>query len=173
MLGRTDVPVEQQSAELWRAVAGDRGERLFGDFGHPLLAAAVGVAVEARTPIEALRRFDEAVRREGAAGLSLDMGRRALARTVAAAGGGAGFGAELFAEAAGYYVSRDLPSYLGAAGRVATASEAMALKDRFRAVARGAARSAGAAAGPTNDPQAWRVYVARVVDALRTRRGSR
>lgn len=173
VLGRTNVPVEQQSVELWRAVAGDRGERLLRDFGNPLLAAAVAVAVEARTPIEALGRFDDAVRRERAAGLTLDMGRRALARTVAAGDGAAGFGAELFAEAAGYYVSRDLPSYLGAVGRVATATEAVILKDGFRAVARQVARGVAGGESHPADPQAWRAYVARVVDDLRARRRAR
>lgn len=173
VLGRTAVPVEQQSVELWRAVAGDRGDRLLQDFGSPLLATAAAVAAETRTPVEALRRFDEAVRRERAAGLTLDMGRRALARTVATAGGAAAFGAELFAEAAGYYVSRDLPSYLGAAGRVATATEAVTLKEGFRTVARQAARSAAGEASPPSDPQGWRAYVARVVNDLGARRGTR
>jgi hypothetical protein len=168
VLGRTDVPIEQQSLELWRAVSGDRGDRLFEDFGSPVLAAAAAVASDARSPVDALRRFDDVVRRERAVGLTLDICRRALVRTVAMGEGGA-FGAELFAEAASYYVSRDLPSYLGAVRRVATASDAIALKNGFRDVARNAARSASREGNPPSDPRGWHSYVTRVIDDLRAR----
>ncbi len=100
------------------------------------------------------------------------MGRRALARAVASAGGRAAFCAELFAEAAGYYVSRDLPSYLGGTGRVSTAADAIAVKESFRAIARDAARTAAGGESPPTDAQGWRAYVERVISGLAARKGA-
>jgi hypothetical protein len=139
LLGRDAAPIARQSEEIWKAAAADRGGRLGDELASSVLAAAGSVAAEATSPVDAVRALNRIAAEQRATGLGLEIGRRALMRAVAGGGGAAAFGAELFAEAASYYASRDLSSYVGAAGRVATSSESIALKDGLRAIARGAA----------------------------------
>lgn len=162
VLGRDAAPVARQSEELWKAASADRGGRLRDELSSPVLAAAGAVAAQAKSALEALRAFNTIAAEQRAAGLALEIGRRALMRAVASGGGAAGFGAELFAEAASYYASRDLSSYVGATGRVATSSDSIALKDGLRAIARGAA---GQAAIRT-DADGWSRYVRSTLDVL-------
>jgi hypothetical protein len=167
LVGRIDVSAEQQTRELWQAVLGDRGERLAAELGAPIMAAAALVASNAQTPLDAIGRFNAAVKEQRAVGLSVEMGKRALLRAVATAGGARSFSAELFAEVASYYVSRDLPSYIGANKRISTASDAVRLKEGIRAITRGAARAVDEARGPGLTPARWRAHVDQVVRRLR------
>jgi hypothetical protein len=139
LLGRDAAPLARQSEEIWKAAAADRGGLLGHELASSVLAAAGSVAAEATSPIDAVRALNRIAAEQRATGLALEFGRRALMRAVTGGGGAAAFGAELFAEVASYYASRDLSSYVGAAGRVATSSESIALKDGLRAIARGAA----------------------------------
>jgi hypothetical protein len=68
------------------------------------------------------------------------MGRRALVRAVATGGGALAFASEIFAETASYYVSRDLPSYVGQEGCANTASAGIEVKENIRKIARNAAQ---------------------------------
>ncbi len=164
VLGREAAPLARQSEEIWKAAAADRGGRLGEELGSPVLAAAGSVASETSSAPDALRAFNRIAAEQRAAGLALEIGRRALVRAVTAGGGAAAFGAELFAEAASYYASRDLSSFVGAAGRVSTSSQSIALKEGLRAIARGAARETPV---PT-DASGWSTYVRRTL-ALLTR----
>ncbi|MDQ2668798.1 MAG: hypothetical protein M3Z05_22785 [Gemmatimonadota bacterium] len=139
VLGRDAAPLARQSEEIWKAAAADRGGRLGSELASPILAAAGAVAAQATSPLDAVRAFNRIAAEQRESGLALEIGRRALMRAVVSGGGASAFGAELFAEAASYYASRDLSSYVGAAGRVATSSESIALKDGLRAIAREAA----------------------------------
>lgn len=167
VLGKEGASPEIQSRELWRAAVADRGQALVDALASPLLARAVELAESSKGPGDALRSFERVVLDAKGAGLMLDLGKRALARAVAAGTGSAGFASELFSEVAGYYVSRDLPSFTAAPGRVGTISDAIVLKDRVRTVASEAARSLPI----PEEPAGWRDYVSSVVDVLR--RGGR
>jgi hypothetical protein len=139
VLGREQAPVERQSEEIWKAVIAERSGRLQEELASPVFAAASSIAAASPSALEAARAFNQVAAEQRATGLALEMGRRALMRAVTAGGGAEGFGGELFAEAVSYYVSRDISSFVGAAGRVGTTTEAIALKDGLRAIARGVA----------------------------------
>lgn len=162
-LGREQIGPERQIEALWRAAAADRGERLEQAFAEPVLASACAIAGRAGSVVEALNGFDTAVAEQGAAGLAVDMGRRALARTAARGGTAAEFAGELFAEAASYYAARDLPSYVGAAGRVQSAADSLQLKSEFRRVTK---EMVGRVGVPATDPEGWRRYVGGVLQTL-------
>lgn len=162
VLGNPQVSEDLQSREIWRAAMADRGDALRNDLGMPLLAAACDIAARATSPIEALSRFEQSVLSNRAASLTLDLGKRALARAVATKSGADGFAAELFAETAAYYVSRDLPSFVASHGRVKTTTEAIALKEKLKTVARQAAKSIPV----RTDPAGWKEYVSRVLTTL-------
>ena len=166
LLGKVGVTPEQQSAELWRAAVADREPELLASLGSPVLAEAAFLAGSASSPIEALRAFDAGLESRKAADLVFDMGRRALVRAVAARIGTGGFAAELFAEAVGYYVARDMAGIVGSRGRVPTIGAAAALKHQISDVARNATRLGGT---PTADNDSWRDYVARVLGVLQQR----
>jgi hypothetical protein len=162
-LGRRDLSPERQARLLWQAANAERGPDLAESFAAPVFATACQIAARGASVREALQGFDAAAAQGRAAGPVVDMGRRALARVTAQGGGAAGFARELFAEAAGYYASRDLPSYVGAAQRVQTAAEAIALKGEIRRATVDVVNRAGA---PPTDSAAWRGYVGHVVGEL-------
>lgn len=166
-LGHLDLSVERQSMELWRAALTDRDGRLIEELSNPLLASACEIANQNISPARAVQSFDNTLNQQYAAGLTLDMAKRALARSSAAESGSVGFAEELFAEATSYYASRDLPSFVGTPGRVQTTSESIALKENLSNIAREAARTA--APIPT-DPEGWRSYISDVLASLRGER---
>jgi hypothetical protein len=168
-LGREQIGPERQVEALWRAAAADRGERLESAFAEPVLASACAIVEGASSVIDALNGFDSLVAERGAAGLAVDMGRRALARATAKGGTAAEFAGELFAEAASYYAARDLPSFIGAPGRVQSAAESLQLKSELRRVTKEVVSQIGK---PSTDPEGWRQYVGGVLNAL-TGRGGR
>lgn len=168
LLGQTRVPVQLQSREIWRAAAADPEAAVEHNLANPFLALAAQIASQSSSAVEAADKFDNEVADAGAAGLMLDLGRRALMRAVAAGQGAAGFGAELFAETASYYLSRDLPSLVGAAGRVESSSQTMELKRQVQGIAREVA-SGGARmleGEPDVRTQRWTGYVRTVLQGL-------
>ena len=170
ILGRTDWAAERQSREIWQAALADREGRLRTDLGDPLLAGASRIAEAGLEPVSAVSSFHDSLNETQAAGLTLEMGKRALARAAAAKSGAEGFAAELFAEAASYYVSRDLPSFVGESGRVATTTDSIQFKEQIRNLAREAARSAG---DVRTDPDGWQNYVSDVIARLQRGGGAR
>lgn len=167
VVGRPDIPVERQVRELWRAAFADRGPRLEDDFSQRTLAIACALAATSRNVHSALREYDAANQREGRAGLGVEIGRRALARAIARGTGAAGFAADFFADASSYYVSRDLPSFIGAPGRVQNTSSAIDLKNAISRVAREQVSKIGT---PRAGAEGWSAFVE---SALLVLRGSR
>lgn len=163
VVGAPDVSPARQSLEIWRAVAADRGESLLRDFSNPALAEACRHVAQGLPVRDAIAQFDRSTLREGAAGLALEMGRRALARCTAQGTDAASFVGELFAEAVSYYSSRDLPSFVGAAGRVPTTSAAIRLKDNLRQTTKEQIRALGP---PELTPAGWRRHITRVLKKL-------
>lgn len=165
VVGTPDVPAFRQGTEIWRAVAADRGEKLLRDFSNRSLAEASRWMSQRLSVQEALARFHQATMYESNAGLAIDMGRRALVRCAAEKGDATSFVGELFAEAISYYVSRDLPSYVGAKGRIPSASEAIRLKEALRETTKQQVKSAGE---PKLGPREWRGYISTVLKTLQS-----
>jgi hypothetical protein len=163
VVGTSDVGADRQSVEIWKAVAADRGDKLFRDFANPALAAACGYVVEGLPVNDALARFDRSTLHESSSGLALEMGRRALARCTAKRADATSFVGELFAEAVSYYASRDLPSFVAAEGRVANTSDAIRLKDSLRQATRDQIRTLGT---PRLSTKEWRSYISKALKLL-------
>ena len=137
----------------------EKGVALMGELTATPFAEAVGLAD--RPLAEALPAFDRSVRESRTTSLFADLARRALARAVVTQGGGEAFGAELFAEATGYFASRDLPSVVGSQGKVQTAKDSLALKAALRNEALSRVRQVRA------DPRVdWTGYVSAAISAL-------
>jgi hypothetical protein len=165
VLGRPDVPAARQTREIWLGASGDRGSRLVDDFSQPTLADACQLAQRATNVIAALREYDAISKRAGQVGFAIELGKKALARTVANRSGAEGFAAELFSEATAYYASRDLPSLVASRGRVETTSAAIELKNQLRETTRATVRALGQ---PRTDPGGWSDFVRNAVAALRS-----
>lgn len=163
-LGNKQIPPERQSEEIWLAASGERAERLLDDFGHAIVALGTAISAKRETVSEALVSFDHALTSQYDARLSFDMARRALARAAAQGAGAEGYACELFAEATGYYASRDLPSVLGKPGCIETSSETIGLKAQITDKVRARVRQVGK---PPLEAVAWRTYVHRVLAVLR------
>jgi hypothetical protein len=163
VLGKTGVAVPRQLLEIWRSASADRGHRLLDDFATPTLAQACKLASTAPNVERALTQYDNLLGENKARGLGVEVGRRALLRAVSQKLGSQGFAAELFAEATSYYVSRDLPSFVGGRGRVETMSAAMSLKSQIGLATRAIVENYGA---PATDNQGWVRYVSGVLRGL-------
>lgn len=166
VLGAKEVPASRQCMEIWRAAAADRGEKMLRDFSNRSLAEGCRLASSGLSPQDAVAKFNEMARYESDAGLAIDMGRRAVARCAAEHGSPVQFVAELFSEAVSYYASRDLPSYVAAAGRVSNSSDAIRLKESLRQVTKQQVENVGE---PRLGAQQWQRYVARVLNVLQGR----
>jgi hypothetical protein len=164
VVGTPDVPVSRQSLEIWRAVAADRGEKLLRDFSNRSLAEACRWMSQQMPVNEVLARFQRETMYESNAGLAIDIGRRALARCAAERGDATSFVGELFAEAVSYYISRDLPSYVGARGRIPSNGDAIRLKEALRESTKQRVRSMGE---PKLGPREWRGYISSVLRTLK------
>jgi len=169
-LGNTQVPAEMQASELWRAAGSDRHAELIATFGDPVLVEAANIAGRGNKPTRAAETFDSALDRDARSGVLFDCARRALVRAVANNAGAAGFASELFVEAANYYVSRDLPSFVGQAGRVPSASAALELKNDIREHTREAVRAVASTlkSGKVATDQ-WNAFIKDALSALQRR----
>ena len=167
ILASTEWSVERQSLEIWRAALNDRQGRLQLELSDPLVANAGVIAEERVNPAQAMRAFDQTAVESYSAGLILDMAKRALVRASAARSGAEGFASELFAEAASYFASRDLPSYVGRPGRIQTSTGAIAFKNQIREIARQTALSASRV---RTDIGGWQAYVSETLSSLQNGR---
>jgi len=161
-LGNININISRQSQEIWRAAIADRGDSLADALGDPLLANACSLANKYVLPSLAVQEYERSIFIAHAASLFLDLGRRALARSVAKKTGMSGFASELFAETAGYYASRYLPSFIGAPGRVETVSKAIELKEQILNRARETAKTYSV----KSDSQGWKNYILKVLNSL-------
>lgn len=163
ILGKSGVSPDRQSREVWRAAYADRGEKLLRDLSHSALANACHL-VEQRTTIQdGLGNYEKSIHYESEGGLVLEMGKRALTRCLATRASSTEFVGELFSEAVSYYISRDLPSYVSAPGRVESTLEAIKLKSACREVTRNTVKEVGR---PKYKDQQWPKYIAKVLYAL-------
>jgi hypothetical protein len=164
VLGNRNISAVRQSAELWAAALADRDGELSNKLLSPLLAEAAVIANEDElSPSTAIQAYDDLLAEHFEAGLIFDLGRRALVRAASTQSRAPGFLAELFAEVASYYVSRDLPSFVASKGRVATSSEAIELKDQIAEIARTKATREALPEGA----ESWQQIVRDVSDSLK------
>ena len=176
VLGASEVPIERQTLEVWNAATADRAGRLATELCSASIVDAVRIAATSAQPTNAVNQYDDILNQRQDSGVVYDVARRALLRAVSRKEGAEGFAKELFVEAANYYVSRDMPSVVAAKGRVATMTEAIAIKQRVRDQTKDAVTPI--AAQFSNElkkrgsisTQSWTRAVAAALSALRGRR---
>jgi hypothetical protein len=164
VLGRPDIPAERQAREIWLGASADRGSRLLDDLSQSTLAAACQLAQRSTDASAAVREYDSMSQRAGRVGFAIELGKRALARSVANRSSSSGFATELFSEATAYYASRDLASLVASRGRIETTSAAIDLKKQLREITREKIRALGS---PKTDPRGWGHFVQEAVSVLR------
>jgi len=167
ILGRTDTPIDRQTREIWRSAGAERGHRLIDEFAGPALAMACSLSSTSEDVRSATQAYDVYLSREHHVGFATEIAKRALCRAVATKEGEQGFASELFAEATSYYASRDLPSFVGARGRVRNVSDAIQLKGRLKELSKRVVENAGT---PSSTPDNWARYVASVISNLQGER---
>lgn len=167
VLGKSDVSVELQVREVWRAAVHDRDAALTRDLSHPVIAAALELSRQG-LPIErVLQSFDENVLHVSNVGLAVEFGRRALARCVSQEPAARSFAAELFGETVAYYVARDLPSVVAAKGRVPAVSDAIRLKSSIREFVKSQVAAMGE---PSPGITGWKAFVEKAAESLKKER---
>lgn len=152
VLGNQTVPVQRQTSELWRAAFRDDDARLQSELTSKFVAHCFRVAATADTPHVAKESLGHSAA-QFKSSLVADLATRAVLRSVAQKGGAAQFAAELFVETVSYYAARDLPSFVGAPGRISTTSDAVRLKTAIRDTTRATAAKCAAAVGITGSTQ--------------------
>lgn len=165
ILANARFSVERQSQELWRAAASDPDVQLGRTLGDPIFAAGASIAATSKSVSQAIESFSQELVTSKASSIFTEIGTRALARAVHRGTGMPGFAAELFAETVSYYVSRDLPSVVGALNRTETVSAAILLKQSVTERARATALERARAASP--GARGWNRFVASTLSALR------
>jgi hypothetical protein len=107
-----------------------------------------------------------AVAFSGQSSLAADIAQRAIVQSFKSPGDRVGaFTKALFAEAGNYLVSRDLPGFVGPAGRARNVSEALQFKNEIRSQI---ARRVAEVPRPAQFAEAgWKDYVGRVVSQLK------
>lgn len=168
VLGATNVSMERQAIEVWRAAFGDRDQSLTDELCSPEILNGARIADSAVSSIAASARFDEVLDEMDSGSLAVEFARRSLVRATSSEGGAISFGADLFAETASYLVSRDLPSYVGSQGRITSSSEAIELKRAIRELSRTAATTvANTFSGEQlTTEEGWRAFVSATAKAL-------
>jgi hypothetical protein len=163
---RPDVTIDRAVQEIWRAATNQPSGDLTQLLREPAIAECVAIAAEAPNRESAVDAVSRHIASLGKASLGLVMAQRAVAQSYGKADPVAAFTSSLFSEAGNYLVSRDLPGFVGAAGRAKTTSEAMALKAELRErVAERASEIKPPRRGALVD--GWSDYVTRVVQHLR------
>jgi len=170
VLGNVQAPIERQSEEIWRAAAADTDANLIPRLGGAEFAYAAQLAETSSGPLGAREAYDTYLAKAGVLSVVAEFARRALVRAVADHAGSLGYARELFAEAASYYIARDLPSIVGKSVRVATPSEAALLKQQIADIARSRAATVANSLPQgqwAKSTLGWKRYVAAVVASLR------
>lgn len=165
ILANEHFAVSRQSQELWRAASADESVQLGRSLASPIFAEAASIAGTSSSVADALQSFRNTLATAQSASLLAEIGARALVRAIRGGTGTKGFAAELFAETASYYVSRDLPSLVAAPNRAVSISAAVSVKQSILDTARKAA-SDNAGTAPL-EGRAWKKFVMATLSSLR------
>lgn len=163
------IPLDRTLQLVWRAALREPGcnvkELLISDGVMTCLEAALHY----RTPAEALTGARAQLAERKSMSFIASIARRAAALSCQADDPAAAFAANLFVQMTDYFVSRDLPSYVGAPYRNKGVSDAMEFKDRLRGMT--CELLMPIATSPTlRATEAWEAYVSTALKLLaRTR----
>ena len=163
VIGNINVEAQRQNLEIWRAAFAESGELLRRSLGSPLLVQACRVVSQRLEVGNAIAAFDAAARETPEPSFISDLTRRAFIRSAARKDSVDEFIGETFSEIVTYYASRDLPSYIGAGGRISDVAASVNLKKTLQDTTKEKVASVGR---PHLDSRSWRRYVARVLVEL-------
>ncbi len=161
------ISVERTVQEIWRAATNQPEGNLPADLGNPIVAECLRIAINSNSREEAAMLSSREIAFSGQASLAADIAQRAVVkafrgeedRVIA-------FTKSLFSEAGNYFVSRDLPGYIGDSGRARNISESISLKND---ICEQIARTVSTVPRPdaiSSDAAIWRSYVNDVVNRL-------
>jgi hypothetical protein len=163
VIGNSNVEAERQNLEIWRAAVAENGPLLERSLGGPFLVQVCRVLGQRLEVANAVAEFDTAARVTKESTFVSDLARRAFIRSSARNDSASGFIEETFSEIVTYYASRDLPSYIGATGRISDVSQSVDLKKSLQKATR---EKVSAVGKPPTDSSGWKRYVVRVLAAL-------
>lgn len=126
------VPVDRVVQEVWRAAQSEIETDWQALLGAPIIATCLDIAVRSETPSQALTVASREIARARESSLATEVAKRAIVQSFAGEDRPLRFVQALFAEASNYLVSRDLPAYVGSAGRNRTIEDAIHFKDLVR-----------------------------------------
>jgi hypothetical protein len=153
--------------EIWRAASSQAVGNLPADLSNPLVSKFAEIATASGDRTKALQEAQHLVAAAGTTSLALDIAHRALTQSFSTSGDRTqSFAQALFAQAVNYLVSRDLPGFVGAAGRAHNVTEAIALKNMLTDHTAKLVRTIPISASTLRDASSWRAYVEAVVDRL-------
>lgn len=161
------IPVSRAAQELWRAATNQRDTNLATDLSAPVIAQCLSVVLKAATASDAIQTASRLVALSGATSLAADIALRSIPRAFASKDRVAGFTETLFSEASNYFVSRDLPGYVGRSTRTENVSASSRFKTELCREAERKVRAVRRPAGLDTAADSWRTYVTTVVKQLR------
>lgn len=165
----SSVPVERAVQEIWRAATNQSEGDISQQLANPIIAQCLSIAATAQSRTEALTEVSRHVALSGQASLGTEIAQRAVVLSFREGGDRVtAYASSLFSEASDYLVSRDLPGFVGEAGRAKNVSEALTFKAGIRRIVTDVV---AAVPRPTLDASgpAWSTFVLEVVDRLRGR----
>jgi hypothetical protein len=153
--------------ELWRAASSQPLGNLPADLCHPLIPEIAAIASSSTDRAQAIQEARRLVATAGVTSLGLDIAHRALVQAFSMPGDRTqSFAQALFAQAANYLVSRDLPGFVGRAGRAQNVSEAIDLKNDLTEQTASIVRGTPMPPSALKDSTSWRSFVESVVERL-------
>ena len=161
------IPLTRAVQEVWRAATNQPEGNLARDLASTLVADCLRIAAHTPARDEAIREATLAVALSGEASLAADIARRALARSYRMQDRVAEFTSSLFAEAADYLVSRDLPGFVGPNARATSAKDAISLKKEMREIVSREVEHVPRPRSAQDLASDWDTYVSAVVARLR------
>lgn len=161
------VPIERVVQEIWRAAVNQPAGNVAQSLAASVVARCLQIASTANSREIAIAEASSHIALSGGASLGAEIAKRAVAKSFREGDDRvAAYTANLFSEASNYLISRDLPGFVGARGRVHNATESLAFK---LAAQRHVQERVEQVPRPSREHLArnWSSYVAAVVDHLR------
>jgi hypothetical protein len=118
------------------------------------------------TAADALELTTKVIAQQKNSSIGSDIARRAVVQSHSQSDRALGFAVSLFVSASDYLVSRDIHSLIGAAPRLSSVADMVALKNEIRHWI-GTQVAEHGAPSDVRDAQAWRKYVAEVTARLK------
>lgn len=162
---RTTIPVGRVVQEIWRAATNQQEGDLGALLREPIVARIGQLAQQQKAPQEIAADTARAITESKTASLATDIARRAAVQAALTRNPAETYGQRLFAEAANYLISRDLPGFVGGNNRNKNISDAIAFKNALLENTINVVKAAGPA--DFSSTQRWHRYVTAVIDRLK------